>query len=68
MVGRWCGIDWKKLPEIGFDLTTGGSGNINPFSRNIVGVDKYDRTKPYTLIDGTSTLPRNITTTESIHI
>mgnify|MGYP001309884877 CR=1 FL=1 len=45
------------LPEIGFDLTAGGSGNINAFSRNIVGVDKYNRTKPYTLIDGTSTLP-----------
>ena len=45
------------LPEIGFDLTAGGSGNINAFSRNIVGVDKYNRTKPYTLIDGTPTLP-----------
>ena len=50
-------VSLGALPEIGFDLTAGGSGNINAFSKNIVGVDKYNRTKPYTLIDGTSTLP-----------
>ncbi len=50
-------VSFGALPEIGFDLTAGGSGNINAFSRNIVGIDKYNRNKRYTTTDGTPIIP-----------
>ena len=34
-------VSFGALPEIGFDLLAGGSGNINAFSKNIVGTNIY---------------------------